>query len=468
MEFRQAQLRVLRRMMRQAAAGKPIRLIVGKSRKTGISTLIQALFVFLSSLYPLQRAITLTHTGQATAEIFAIAVRIAEKWTARLPTEDIGGRRELFWTDLDSWYSSGTAGGTAVGAGGTPSALHLSEVAKWERRKNETELNATTAVPDVPETIIVYESTFVGRDLFWRRFDDARKGRTRYEAEFIGWWLDPTLAADPGEHFHRTRTEQNIARIAAEDGVEISDEMLAWRRAKIAEIGEALFRQEYPTTPEEAIQATKGLILPMMRMAIIPELPFHPGATAPDSVSLLGGIDFGYADPTAIYSGFGYDRRIWVDGCWWGVETLAHEQVAGLRDRSTYYCDPSGLNFRKELSRAAKLEGVKAKLVAAPRSKTAGEDIATVELRRLIAAVETGHLMIVDRPESQIDELLIETDTLSWDERTGRPNMERGDESYHFDRIMALKYLVMGALRKPAKSQTHGEQPAGKGRSFAV
>lgn len=466
MRFREAQLRVLVRMMRQAAAGRPVRIIIGKSRKTGISTLIQALGVLFCSLYQLQRAITLTHTGVATKEIFSIAVLVAKKWTSRPATEGLGGLLDLHWTDLGSWYSSGTAGGVAVGAGGTPSLLHLSEVAKWEKRKAENEMNATTAVPDVEETIIVYESTFVGRDLFWRRFDDARQGKTRYDALFIGWWMDPTLSADPGEHFKRTRTEQNVARLAAEDGVEITDEMLAWRRMKIAEIGEALFRQEYPTTPEEAIQATKGLILPMMRKAIVSALPFNPQQVSEDDVGQIGGIDFGYKHPTVIYSAYGYDRRVWVDQCWWGVETLANEQVEGLRDRCTYYCDPSGLNFRKELTRAAHLAGTRAILVAAPRSKAAGEDIATVELRRLIQAVENGSLLLVDTPDAQIEELLVETDTLSWDERTGKPDMEWSNEANHFDRIMALKYLVMGALRPRVKARTVGERPAGKGRSF--
>ena len=468
MKFRAVQLRVLRRMMGQAARGVPVRIIVGKSRKTGISTFIQALGVFLCSLYPLQRAITLTHTGKATQEIFSIAVRVAKEWTSRPPTEGIGGLRELHWSDMDSWYSSGSAGGTAVGAGGTPSLLHLSEVAKWERRKDDSEMNATTAVPDVPETIIIYESTFVGRDLFWRRFDDARHGRTLYEAEFVGWWLDPTVSADPGEDFRRTRTEQGIARIAAEDGVELSDEMLAWRRMKIATIGEALFRQEYPTTPEEAIQATKGLILPMMRKAIIPALPFDTRAIAPDSVDQVGGIDFGYADPTTIYSAYRYDSSVFVDQCWWGVETLAHEQVEGLRNGTTYYCDPSGLNFRQELSRAAKLAGVRAKFAQAPRHKTAGEDIVTVELRNLVQAIESGRLCIIDTPDSHIDELLVETDTFSWDERTGKPDMGRGEEVFHYDHIMALKYLVMGGLRARVKPAKIRERAPGKGRSFKV
>ena len=463
LEFREVQLRVLEKMMKQAAAGKPIRLAVGKSRKTGVSTEVQGLLVYICSMCSLQRAITITHTGPASKELFGIAVRVAKNWAERPSSEDIGGRTELFWTDVDSWYSSGTAGGVAVGAGGTPSALHLSEVAKWERNKEETHYKTTTAVPDIPETIIVQESTFKGRDLFWRTFDEARRGKSNYEAIFIGWWMDPTLWSDPGDHFERTREEQNIARLAAEDGVEMADGMLQWRRLKVVEIGSALFRQEYPTTPQEAIQATKGLILPMMAQALFDELPFDPVQIFP--IDRIGGIDFGYADPTAIWSGYRYDSKLWLTQLWWGTEQLADQQAAGLLEGHTYYCDPASLNYRKELQKSASAAGIGCKLVQAPRSKGPGEDVSVIEMRKLIQAVESGVLRI----DADIaEDLLIETDTMSWDERTGRPDDRPTPEAHHFDRIMALKYLVMGAMRPKSQPSIVGEVPAGKGRGFNV
>jgi hypothetical protein len=76
--------------------------------------------------------------------------------------------------------------------------------------------------------------------------------------------------------------------------------------------------------------------------------------------------------------------------------------------------------------------------------------------------------MIVDGPEAQVEQLLAETDTLSWDENSGRPDMAHHAETHHFDRIMALKYLVMGALRPRVKSRTVGERPVSRGRSFRI
>lgn len=467
MVFRQAQLRVLRRAMSQAARGLPVRIIVGKSRKTGISTLVQALFVFLSSVYGLQSATTLTHTTKATDEIFGIAVRIAKHWAARPPTQDVGGKRELFWNDIDSMYTSGTAGGTAVGAGGTPSALHMSEVAKWARnKKSETEVNATTAVPDVADTIIIYESTFVGRDLFWKRFSDARDERTRYQAEFIAWWLDPTLSADPGPKFERTKEERAITRRAAADGVELTDEMLAWRRAKILEIGAGLFRQEYPATAEEAIQATKGLILPHMRDCLIDALPFDPRQVHVDELVGVGGIDWGYVHPTVIWSAWLWAGQLFVHQVWWQTQALVSECVPGLCDRYTYYCDPSGLQYRKELAAAAQKAGRRVILKAPPRSKGAGEDYQTVEMRALVQAVESGRLFIIRGDRTDTDGLLEETDSLSWNEKTGKPDMTTdSSEDHHYDRIMGLKYLVMGALRRRTAMPPPREGGMSRGRT---
>lgn len=461
MHFREAQLRVLARMMRQAAKSKPIRLVIGKSRKTGISTLIQCLFVYLSSMKNEQRAVTVAHQAEATEDIFEIAVRAAISWTKRAP--DFGGRHIIRWDDVKSRYRCGTAGGIAVGAGGTPSQLHLSEVAKWEpiSRKAETEYNATTSVPDNESTIIVYESTFKGRDLFWKRFDAARRELTNYGAIFVAWWMDPSLAAEPVEPFVRTEKEKTAARLAAADGIELSNPMLQWRRNKIAEIGEAVFRQEYPSTPEEAIQATKGLILPMMRTALVADLPFDPNQVA----DKVGASDFGFADPTVIWSGYRYDSTIWIDQVWWGVETLASEQVQGLRPGTTYYCDPASLGFRKELQAAANVAGIPCKLLAAPRKKGPGEDIATVEIRNLIQAIENDKLKIT---ADVAEQLLIECDSFCWDERTGKPDMSHQEGACHYDSIMALKYLVMGAFRPKVTVPEPRRRSRRSKRSFAV
>src|SRR3972149_10526763 len=65
-------------MLDQAYQGRPVRIVVGKSRKShGISTWVQGLGVFLCTHYRNQIAVTIAHEGKATEEIFDIARRAA-------------------------------------------------------------------------------------------------------------------------------------------------------------------------------------------------------------------------------------------------------------------------------------------------------------------------------------------------------------------------------------------------------
>ena len=75
-----AQLRIHVAMMLQAEAGKPIRIVIGKARKVGSSTWIEALQTYLCCHYSNQRALTIAHEAEATDEIFSIAKRVVEEY----------------------------------------------------------------------------------------------------------------------------------------------------------------------------------------------------------------------------------------------------------------------------------------------------------------------------------------------------------------------------------------------------
>ena len=433
-----SQRRLLAKMMDQAVAGKPIRIITGKARKQGASTMVQVLFVFLCAHYRNQRAITLAHEATPTDEIFAIAKLAATKYHSVVPVDPI--KRELRYGN-NSLYTCHTAGGVAVGAGGTPNLLHLSELSKWERNKVETEYNAKVAVPDSKTSIIVVESTFKGRELFARRYDEAADPMNEYDSVFNAWYLDARCTATVIDG--RGDDDREVIATAAAEGVELSNGQLQWRRNKIISLGAGVFRQEYPSTPSEAIQANKGLVLPGMRNLLIDELPFVPDEVAWSE--RIGGIDFGYHDPTVIFTGFYVDQIAYVTDVWREAESLACDQVDALHDGHTYYCDPANLANRKELSRAAVAKGLRCKLRQAPRHKHPGEDTSATEMRALIRLGEEGRLYILRSCAAQ---LLVECDSLGWNESTGKPDDRRTDESGHFDSIMSLKYLAMGVVSR--------------------
>lgn len=448
-----AQCRVFVKMLDQAAQNKPIRLVIGKARKVGISTLIQCIFVFMCQHFPNQQAVTIAHQAEATRDIFDIGRLAASKYQP-VNQADVG-MREIKWP-INCRYHCQTAGGVAVGAGGTPSLLHISELAKCERNKEETEYNSVTAVPDVAGTIIVKESTFMKRDLFWDRYEQALEDDNPYEAIFIAWYVDDRLGAPLSEGFTLSQEEHELIALARNEGIELSFEALQWRRNKIKEIGPHVFKQEYPSTPEEAVQATKGLILPGLRRNIISALPFDRIAVLP--VDRVGGIDFGFHDPTVIWSAYYIDQVIYLVDYYRRTKGLAVDHVSGLLKDHTYYCDPASTTSRKELNSAA--IGCRCRFTKAPRRKYAGEDPGVSELVLLARLCRTGRVQIL---ASCADQLLIEADSYIWNSTTGKPEDKRSESSGHYDSIMALKYLAMGVDKRrgsQSRSETSKQKPA--------
>ena len=171
---------------------------------------------------------------------------------------------------------------------------------------------------------------------------------------------------------------------------------------------------------------------------------------------MTGGYDGGYNDPCAIVTGFWIDQSLYVTDVWRGVETLAAEQVGGLVEGHRYFCDPAGLSDRKALQRAAWNAGLHCRLLKAPRRKHPGEDAERAELQQVITLMRRGRLKVM----RGVSELLIsECDDLLWDDRTGKAKMPR-TAAGHFDVVMALKYMVMGCIKRQPRPAQQTVEPA--------
>lgn len=445
---------VLAPMLDQAAAGLPIRVNVLKARKVGVSTLTESLGVDLCAYYPNQRAMTIAHEGRATQEIFEIAQRAAQTHAAK-GGPPVKATSELDWPGTDSHYHAMTAGGTAVGSGGTPSFLHLSEGPKWEKNREETFTSALNAVPSVPESIVIQEFTAQGRETFYNLFSEARQTEGHpYRPVFIAWYLDDRCTAPVPDGFTPTDEEMHIrARAARMEGIELSCGQLQWRREKVAVIGEAEFRREYPSFPEEAVQASEGLIFPTMRDALVQrsELPFDPRYVPYED--RVGGIDFGYSpDPCVIWTGFYVNGHLWVTDYWREFKSLAADQAQACRVGHHYYCDPPNTSERAELGKAAK----HARFSAAPRRRNPGEDLERVELKMVQRILTEQRLHICVDVAAQ---LIVECDTLEWNQKTGKANMVRSDACAHFDSIKGLQYMVMGVIGRGTIAKRDADRP---------
>jgi hypothetical protein len=428
----------------QAADGQPIRIRILKARKTGISTDVQERFVDSCTYYENQVARTIAHEKGATRDIFRIG-RYAAKTHCGESAKVL--KYEITWPGMGSEYSCATAGGTAVGAGSTPNLLHISEGPKHGGNKHSTRYNSVTAVPDVAESMIIEEFTAKGRDEYFVSWSEAFADPTHpYKAIFIPWFADAECQYPiEVKRFWRDDYEQKLADRARKMGYELSNEQLEWRRRKIKGMpgGEVIFRQEYPSSPEEAVMGADGLIVRNLRDCLVTELPFDKTLIPHDE--LVGGIDFGYADPCVIWSGVYRDRVLWLTNFYRKSKGLARDHVLGLIPHCTYYCDPPELQARKQLQEESEKHGLDCRFIAAPRKRGPGEDVAGVELRVLIDMITNDRLKIMVGLAPQ---LICEADTFSWNEKTGKPVETRSDITGHFDTIYALKYLAMGVMNR--------------------
>jgi hypothetical protein len=196
----------------------------------------------------------ITHHADSTRALFDMTKRFHEHCPDILkPHTKYSSRRELSFDVLDSSYVVATAGGEAVGRGETLSCVHASELAFWPKSTAEETWNGLIqAVPNTDDTAVFVESTANGvNGVFFNLWKGAVEGTNGFLPVFIPWFTDPEYREKVTEKFERTPDEQELV-----DKHSLDDEQLMFRRRKIAQNGIDLFRQEYPSYPDEAFLTT--------------------------------------------------------------------------------------------------------------------------------------------------------------------------------------------------------------------
>lgn len=246
-----AQQYLHQRLEEQKAKSGKVRALVLKGRQAGFSTYIGGRFYHITSLNRGTEAFILTHEQEATDNLFAMTERFHQHTPLR-PSTSADNAKELRFDLLDSGYSVGTAGATAVGRSKTIHLLHGSEVAFWKNAKDHF-AGVVQTVPNEPGTEIILESTGHGPSgEFYEQWQQAEAGIGEYIAVFVPWFWTPEyrLPVPPG-----FTLDEEEEKYASAHGLDL--EQMAWRRAKIAELRDPiLFKQEYPATASEAFEFT--------------------------------------------------------------------------------------------------------------------------------------------------------------------------------------------------------------------
>lgn len=243
----------------QKKARKPVRIIILKARQMGFSTLTESILFKETVTKFNRRTGIITHLASATTNLFNMSKLMLDNLPEDMkPSIKRSNAQELIFdndrgTGLKSRIKCMTAGTSGVGRSDTFDNLHLSELAFWEGDVTATLTGLFQAVPNLPDTMIIIESTANGYEKFKELWDMAVNGDSDFIPLFVAWYELPEYTM-PYTGFKLTEEEQKL-----KETYNLTDDQLEWRRWCIRNNCQGnveQFHQEYPSSPDEAFIST--------------------------------------------------------------------------------------------------------------------------------------------------------------------------------------------------------------------
>ena len=261
----------------QKQAKKPVRVIILKARQMGFSTLTESILFKETVTKFNRRTGIITHKADATTNLFNMSKLMLDCLPDNIkPSIKRSNAKELIFdndngTGLKSKIKCMTAGSSGVGRSDTFDNLHLSELAFWEGDVTATLTGLLQAVPNLPDTMIIIESTANGFEKFKELWDQAVAGESDFIPLFVAWY-ELAEYSMPYSGFTLTEEEEKLKEM-----YDLTNDQLEWRRWCIRnncqnDIDQ--FKQEYPSNPEEAFIGTGGCIFD--KDAVINRLRYVP------------------------------------------------------------------------------------------------------------------------------------------------------------------------------------------------
>lgn len=286
-ETRPGQVKLAAAIAKQQAEGKPVRIVLVKSRRFGGSTWIQGEMMKRACTSQRRRILTVAHRMDTAEGLFAMGLTMWKNLPDAMQPE-LGGFNnptkgaKILWLGekvggmVVGWPNSrlsiDTAEEIGTGRGLEFTDLHLSECAYYRDSKKALDLMPT--VPDLPGTSVYLESTANGENWFFEYAKNAAAGIGDYVLVFVGWHEDPDCVkafATPEEreafietignpHANHPGTDAEIGVMAEDEELLVemfgcTPEQLNFRRTTIIDKCNGkveLYRQEYPSTWREA------------------------------------------------------------------------------------------------------------------------------------------------------------------------------------------------------------------------
>jgi len=272
---------------KNTAEGRLHRYIVLKARQMGLSTFTEGLIFHGTATEELINSLIIAHEDKATQNLFNMSKLFYDELPMSLqPMKKYSNEKALVFENpssdpsekqtnpgLRSKITVATAGTAEAGRSGTYHKVHVSEIAFFPNPKN-TMTALLQCVPDEPNTFVCMESTANGvGGYFYDMWNDAVAGKNDFTPIFLPWFTEPTYS-------RAFRTEEEKQQLETEIGYQYRDaagklirtdeailmeefhltlEQMNWRKWTIAnKCGGDLemFKQEYPSNPQEAFIAS--------------------------------------------------------------------------------------------------------------------------------------------------------------------------------------------------------------------
>jgi hypothetical protein len=270
-----SQRKVHSALKEQHTRNRPMRAVILKARRQGISTYTDALLAVHGASKSGTNSLIVTHDFKSSKELF--------KTPKTLVTEALTGQKTLKSVlnlpamtqhkitfphgSGDSYLSIATAGNVEGGRGMSLTDLHCSEAAFYPGSGTFAALLPT--VPRSVDTIIVVETTANGRtgigEVFFDFWNASVRGDTEFIPIFLSWLIDPTCV--DYDHPVPDAPKDDDERLLMKEGISIdgvlvkaTPQQIAWRRMTIDSPAcrgyVEIFDQEFPVTPDVAFIST--------------------------------------------------------------------------------------------------------------------------------------------------------------------------------------------------------------------
>jgi hypothetical protein len=251
MRFNEAQEALHASIAPDLDVGRPIRRIVLKARRLGMSTWIENFLTCLCVLQNYSQVMVVAHEAPATERIWQMSRGFVEGSPLRAIARITGHRIQFRHSTIEL----ATAGSPNATRGADLTACHLSEVAYW--KQSAAMLAILQCLPreeDVFSAAFI-ESTANGMTddgaLFYEEWQKAARGEGSFVPLFLPWHLFPQ---------YTSRDERPLDNVTTEETQYQQDLGLTWgqmrwrRRVIVDECQDSpdKFNQEYPATPEMA------------------------------------------------------------------------------------------------------------------------------------------------------------------------------------------------------------------------